>query len=476
MPSSSNKTLGSAFALRLGLWYAVLFIVSAVALAVTTYVLLARALAAQDHGVLESMLSRYAVEYERSGLAGLQELIQADAGQGRHERLLVRVVNDRTEVVYFATPPGWAAFDLSLLDAPALARSGFGTIDRLPGGAVLEVGTVTLRNGVNVQVGRSSDVRDELLDRFRARGLQVLALIAIAAVAGGFLLTRAGLAPLRALEATVRSILETGQFSARVPVTRHSRDPLDELGARVNEMLERIEKLVAGMRATLDNVAHDLRTPLTRFRNVAETALVAGNAEGARDALAQALEEAGRVSATLTALMDISEAETGTMALVREPVAVSAVVEEAVALYADEAEDKGIALRSAVPADLRVIGDHTRLRQVFANLIENAVKYTERGGRIDIDARAADGFVTVTVSDTGIGIAPEHLPHVWDRLYRADASRTARGLGLGLSLVKAVVEAHGGHVQVSAVPRQGSVFAVSLPMASPTSSPSRSTR
>jgi signal transduction histidine kinase len=468
MSSSSTRTLGSAFALRLGLWYAVLFIVSAVALAVATYVLLARALAAQDHGELESMLSRYAVEYERTGLAGLQELIQADAGQGRHERLLVRVVNDRTEVVYFATPPGWAAFDESQLDAPALASDGFGTIDRLPGGAELEVGTVTLPNGVHVQVGRSSDVRDELLARFRARGLQVLALIAVAAVAGGFLLTRAGLAPLRALEATVRSILETGRFNARVPVTRHSRDPLDELGARVNEMLERIEQLVAGMRATLDNVAHDLRTPLTRFRNVAEAALVAGDAEGAREALAHALEEADRVNATLTALMDISEAETGTMALVREPVAVSAVVDEALALYADEAEDKGIALRSVVPGDLRVSGDHTRLRQVFANLVENAVKYTERGGRIDIDARADEGFATVTVSDTGIGIEPEHLPHVWDRLYRADASRATRGLGLGLSLVKAVVEAHGGHVRVSAVPRQGSVFAVSLPAANPT--------
>ena len=171
MSSNWNRSIGRAFALRLGLWYAGLFIASAIALSGATYVLLARALAAQDHDALASMLSRYALEYQREGLIGLQNVITADAGQGRHERLLVRVVNRRTDVVYFAAPPGWGGFDLSPLDQPAVRSSGWATIASPPDDAVLEVGTVTLSDGVIVQVGRSSHVRDELLANFRARGL-----------------------------------------------------------------------------------------------------------------------------------------------------------------------------------------------------------------------------------------------------------------------------------------------------------------
>ncbi|MDH4065080.1 MAG: HAMP domain-containing protein, partial [Acidobacteriota bacterium] len=311
-----------ALALRLGLWYGASFLVSAIALLVFTYLLLGRALAAQDHDVLESMLARYTAEFRTGGLIGLQRLMAADEGEGRHERLLVRVMDARTEVVYFAEPPGWGDFDLSVLDQPLARDSAWTMIAHPPDGTVLEVGTRRIGGGVTIQVGRSSHVRDDLLANFRARALQVMLLGALIAAAGGLALTYVGLAPLRALESTVRSILTTGRFDARVATTG-TRDPLDELGSRVNEMLGRIQLLLSGMRGALDNVAHDLRTPLTRFRNVAEAALVSGDPAAVREGLARALEEADHVSATLTALMDISEAETGTMRLDLAPVQLS---------------------------------------------------------------------------------------------------------------------------------------------------------
>jgi signal transduction histidine kinase len=450
-----------ALPLRLGLWYAALFAVSASTLLVFTYALLGRALTAQDHDVLASMLSRYAIEYQRAGLAGLQQLVEADASEGRHERLLVRVVAGRTEVIYFSQPPDWRAVDLASL-ATSSRGSPWSSQASPQDGSLLEIGTAELPNGVTVQVGRSSHVRDELLAHFRARALQVGALLALIAVAGGIFIASVGLAPVRALDATTRAILETRRFDARVD-TRGTRDPLDQLGARINVMLGQIQTLIAGMRGALDNVAHDLRTPLTRFRNVAESALVSGDPAAARDALSQALEEADRVGATLTALMDISEAETGTMRLSVEPLDLAGIVDEAIALHADEAEDKGVAIASTVGPEVTVLADRTRVRQVLANLIENAVKYTERDGRVDIDASRDALSVSIRVCDTGIGIAEADVPLIWDRLYRADVSRSARGLGLGLSLVKAVVEAHGGHVAVTSTVGHGSAFVVTLP-------------
>jgi signal transduction histidine kinase len=461
MFSKWRESFRHAFALRLGLWYVGLFIASALALSAFTYLLLGRALAAQDHDVLESMLSRYAGEYSRAGLDELKKLIDADAGEGRHERLLVRVVNDQKELPYFTTPPAWSGFDLTPLDDPASFANGWTSIAGADG-TVLEVGARHLRNGVTVQVGRSSHLRAELLRRFRDGAAEVLLLIVVVGVAGGGLLTYVGLAPVRSLETTLRSILRTGRFDARV-TTRGSRDPLDELGGLVNDMLGRMQKLVGGMRGALDNVAHDLRTPLTRFRNVAESALVEGDAAATREGLARALDESARVNATLTALMDISEAETGTMALRFERLRLAAVAAEAVSLFADEAEDKSIALTVAIDPAIELTADRARLRQVLANLIENAIKYTGRGGRVGLEARPSADSVTATVRDTGIGIAPEDLPFVWDRLFRADASRSARGLGLGLSLVKAIVEGHGGSVSVTSTLGHGSEFTVTFP-------------
>ncbi len=165
----------------------------------------------------------------------------------------------------------------------------------------------------------------------------------------------------------------------------------------------------------------------------------------------------------LNTLMDISEAETGVMRLASEPIDAGEILRDARDLYADVAEEKHIEVRVDAPQALTLTADRNRLRQVLANLLDNAVKFTPAGGHVTLRARAEESGVALAVEDDGPGIAAEDLPRIWDRLYRGDRSRSERGLGLGLSLVRAIVEAHKGRVEVESTPDQGATFTLHLP-------------
>jgi len=433
----------SAFGLRLALWYTTLFVASAMSIVFVTYYLTATSLAERDQQILRAKVGEYAAAYARGGFRLLTNTVRAEQAVAP-ERLFVRVVDRGLEAVVLSDPEGWDPRRLELESA----RLGDGTL---------------------VQVGKSTEPRDDLLRRLRFALTLVTGLIIALGLVGGWVATESAMSPIRRLTQAVRSIIDTGRTDARVPVPAvdGERDAIDQLSVLFNAMLDRIERLVEAMRGALDNVSHDLRTPLARLRTTAEFAL-AGQADvdRYREALADCVEETDRTLVMLNTLMDISEAESGTMALSREPVDLRAVVERAVDLYKDVAEADGVALAvapSALAEPLVVTGDRTRLEQVAANLIDNAVKYTETGGRVDVELGRDGDAAIIHVRDTGIGIPANELPRIWERLFRGDSSRTERGLGLGLSVVRAIVQAHGGTVAVDSEVGRGSTFTVRLP-------------
>jgi signal transduction histidine kinase len=433
----SRPPVAHPFGLRLALWYSTLFVVSAIAIVFLTYVLTSSSLAQRDRQVINAKLGEYAATYDRGGIRALTDTVRAEQ-QTAPERLFVRVVDRGREVLVLSTPEGWDP-------------------------ATLEIGSLRLSDGTLVQVGKSTENRVDLLARFRA-GLGLVTLsIVIIGLSGGFLATRSALLPIRRLTQAVRRIIRTGRTDARVPEAG-TDDAIDELTGLFNVMLDKIEGLVTAMRGALDNVSHDLRTPLTHLRGVAETALAsAPDIDRYREALADCVEESDRVLVMLNTLMDISEAESGAMQLLREPVVLAEVVGRAVDLYREVADAKGIRLEMA-QADPGVVvsGDRTRLEQVAANLIDNAIKYTPPGGHVVVEIERRGEVAVLRVRDDGVGISADELPRIWERLFRGDTSRAERGLGLGLSLVKAVVEAHGGTVEVQSEPGHGSTFEVRL--------------
>ncbi len=456
-----RERLRHTLGFRVALWYAAVFVASSFAIIALTYLLLAVSLRQYDRETIQTTLIQYVSAYARGGVDALAREIQRTQASGVQGPVFVRTLGTQRDLVFLSMPDAWRRFDLSQLATPPLNGEQQWAALETGDGERLEVASVRLPDGTLFQVGQSTERRTELLARFRRVLAALFVSVALIGLAGGALLTWSALQPVHALAATLHQIMRTGRTDARVPVS-DTGDVLGRLGVLFNAMLDRIDAVVAGMRGALDNVAHDLRTPLTRLRSIAETALQSDDPAAVRDGLAECLEESDRVAGMLSALMDISEAETGTMQLQLEALNLAELARQTVDLYEDLAEDRGLAIDSERLHDAWVLGDRARLRQVLANLVDNAVKYTPRGGRIELRTALDENHAIVTVADTGIGIAPDDLPRIWERLYRGDKSRSERGLGLGLSLVKAIVEAHGGTVTAESTPGHGTAVTARL--------------
>ncbi len=304
------------------------------------------------------------------------------------------------------------------------------------------------------------------------RGLMLLyspvALILVATC--GWLLAGRALAPVKCITHAMRKITAEN-LHRRLPANK-AEDEITRLAESFNAMLARLDESFRKIRQFSSDASHELRTPLTILRGETEVALRwAKKPVEFRKTLESSMEEIDRMGRIIEDLLTLANSEAGARSLVIKPFSLSDLL-QALYLQANalgEAKKITTSLKLDVAEEIRLLGDELRLRQLFLNLIANAVKYTPSGGSIEISLAMQDGEARVSVRDTGIGIAKEHLPHIFDRFYRVDKARNREdgGTGLGLAIVKSLAEAHGGRVEVSSAPGEGTEFRVFLPAQGP---------
>ncbi len=314
---------------------------------------------------------------------------------------------------------------------------------------------------VIVQAGKKSSETRRIYDTIFSLSLLATVLSLPASLFLALIHVRQGVVPIQNAQKEIAAILAEKKSEVLLPETLGGE--LGELYKQLNGLLLHNRKLIDEMQSSLDSVAHDLRTPMTRLRSVAEYGLQADtDPSRLAESLSDCLEESERVLAMLNIMMSVAEAESGTMLLKKEQFDAAESIEDVIALYEYVTEEKKMTVTGELSEELTVLGDKTRITQVWANLLDNALKYGVEGGYVKIRAGRSGKWICVVFEDNGMGISESEIERIWERFYRGDRSRSQQGLGLGLNYVRAVVEAHGGRVAVTSSLGKGSCFEVYL--------------
>jgi two-component system heavy metal sensor histidine kinase CusS len=358
-----------------------------------------------------------------------------------------------------------SADDLTHVDTPTSATPHFNTgwapiaghVRRL----IAQIGNTEPPRTL-VMVAELEHVDEELWEVIRALLITTpITLLAAASIA--YLLARKALSPVDQLRQMTDDIT-VDRLDRRLPI-RNSADELGLLAQTINSMIARLERSFGEIRRFTADASHELRTPVAVIRSEAELGLTtAGENPAARRRFESIVEECSRLADLTTQLLALCREEAGVTQTVRAPVRLETLISEATESMRPLATAKGLQLAVKCEADPVVLGDADRLRRVLCNLLDNAIRHTPAGGSVSVTLWKREEEAAIDVRDTGVGIAAEHLPHVFDRFYQVDSGRSqsSGGAGLGLSIVKSIVDAHGGRMEVTSDPGMGSVFRVCL--------------
>ncbi len=453
---------------RLTLWYGLIFSLSSCLAFLFFYVLITTSLRQRLDSRLAEKISEFEAIYNLQGIEDVRTAALMEAQAAGEKKVFFRLL--------YASGVAFSSSNMSYWQEIGINRNA---VVQLVEGRTRVYETLTLPGrpdrvriaygiigkGVVAQLGYSMENDTAFIAIFKKIFFLTMTVLILTAVLVGWFMARRALSGVEAVTHTARKISES-DLSRRVPImARH--EEIDRLAVTFNQMLDRIEKLVVGIREMGDNIAHDLKSPVARIRGMAEIS-ISDAAHGGDDLTlaGSTIEECDRLLDMINTMLMISKTDAGVGDAIMEPVNLADLVRSAVALFAPLAEDKGLSLNCETPERLMVQGDLKMLQRMMANLVDNAIKYTPAPGKIDIrgfrDMKGAER-INVSIADSGVGIDTESLPKLFNRFFRCDQSRSAGGSGLGLSLAKAIANAHGGEINVESTLGKGSVFTFSMP-------------
>ena len=416
-------------------------------------------LVAQVDKALLEQKARLMVQYKDTSPRALLSAINAELQNRGH--------GDRTYRVYDAKGLKILEAGDLLLPATLPKGSGISEIDvRVLSAEGRQVRAryikFSIANQARVEIAHSLEVTTELMAGFRSAFLISMALILSLGIVGGWLLAKRFWQQIETFNQMAMKIFNSGNLMSRMPVK--GKDEFSALATNMNAILDKMEKLFQGIRQVSDNIAHDLRSPLSRLRVDVEVTLQEKNPENYHMTLERVLAELQNMQEIFQSLLSLGQAEAGSMKIRKKPINLSQLLEDIVELYGPLSEDKGQDFKVQIPPDLMIDGDRQLLAQALSNLLDNAVKYVPEGGKISLSVVLENEVATICLEDSGPGIPQEMRKKVFDRFVRVDPSRTLPGTGLGLSLVKAFIELHQGHIVLAESKLGGTLFTISLPI------------
>ena len=458
--------LPNTLAFRLTLWYGGIFTLCSGVAFLLFYTLITSVLQERTDQELLAQAQRFSTLLVGDGIGDVNNSAVIEAQAAGEKKVFFRLLNLTGEVFSSSNMSYWKDINVDV-----------GAIEKLLRGSDPILETITIPNRsdevrilyamlsptVIVQVGQAMESQARLLDAFKRIFIITMSFLIILAAGVGWFMARRAVSGIEAVTHTAQKI-SGGSLQERVPVKPRG-DEIDQLATTFNQMVDRIQTLLTEIKEMSDNIAHDLRSPVTRIRGTAEVTLTTGKSlDDYENMAASTIEDCDRLLDMINTMLLISKTEAGVEKPSREKVDIAALIRQACEIFQPIAEDKNVRLSHRAPEKTLIFGDTRMLQRMLSNILDNGVKYTPSGGKIKVSLTESESRdLVISVNDTGVGISKADLPRIFERFYRCDQSRSQPGTGLGLSLARAIARAHGGDITVTSTVNQGSTFNITLP-------------